>query len=57
MYEESENEGRNATDNPTMGDIIAARHNRRDLLKGALAVSAISATLGPAALAAGSRGA
>jgi uncharacterized protein len=55
MYEESEDAGRNATDNPTMGDIIAARHNRRDLLKGALAVTAISATLGPAALAAAPR--
>ena len=39
---------------PTMGDVIAARFHRRDLLKGALATTAITATLGPLALA-GSR--
>ena len=38
---------RNATDNPTMGDIIATRYSRRDLMKNALAVTAISATMGP----------
>jgi secreted PhoX family phosphatase len=37
-----------------MGDVIAARFQRRDLLKGALATTAITATLGPLALA-GSR--
>ena len=35
-----------------MGEIIAARFNRRDLLRGSLAVAAISATLGSRALAA-----
>jgi secreted PhoX family phosphatase len=50
--EEAENLGRNASTNPTMGEVIAARFHRRDLLKGALAVSAISATMGPLALAA-----
>ena len=32
-FEESENVGRNASANPTMGDIIATRYNRRDLLE------------------------
>ena len=44
-----------ASVNPTMGEVIAARYHRRDLLKGALAVTAISATMGPLALAAGTR--
>ena len=34
-----------------MGDVIAAGYHRRDLLKGALAVTAISTTMGPLALA------
>ena len=50
-FEESENVGRNASANPTMGDIIAARYNRRDLLKNTLAVTAITATVSPMALA------
>jgi secreted PhoX family phosphatase len=37
----------------TIGDVIAARFDRRDLLKGALGVAAIAATVGPLALAAG----
>ena len=40
--------GNNPTPNLTMGEVIAARFNRRDLLKGSLAVTAISATLGSA---------
>ena len=32
-FEESENVGRNGSDNPTMGDIIATRFYRRDLLR------------------------
>ncbi len=48
----SENVGRNPTDNPTIGDIIAARLDRRDILKGALGVAAIAATVSPLALAA-----
>ncbi|NNG05400.1 MAG: PhoX family phosphatase, partial [Inquilinus sp.] len=35
---------------PTIGDVINTRFGRRDVMRGALAVSAISATLGPAAL-------
>jgi secreted PhoX family phosphatase len=54
-YEESENIGRNPTDNPTIGDVIAARVGRRDILKGALGVAAIAATVSPLALAAASR--
>jgi len=49
--EEAENEGTNTSPNPTMGEIIATRYNRRDLLRGALAVTAISATVSPLALA------
>jgi secreted PhoX family phosphatase len=54
-YEESEDIGRNPTDNPTIGDVIAARLGRRDLLKGALGVAAIAATVSPLALATASR--
>ncbi len=48
-YEASEDIGRNPTGNPTIGDVIAARFDRRDLLKGALGVAAITATMGPLA--------
>jgi uncharacterized protein len=51
-YEESENVGRNPTDNPTIGDVIAARYDRRDILRGALGVAAIAATVSPLAIAA-----
>ena len=51
-YEESENVGRNPTDNPTIGDVIAERLGRRDILKGALGVAAMAATVSPLALAA-----
>ena len=40
----------NPTQNSTMGELISARFSRRGLLKGALAVSAISATVGTTAL-------
>ena len=49
-FEESENTGRNPTDNPTIGDVIAARFHRRDLLKGALGAAAIAATVSPSPL-------
>jgi secreted PhoX family phosphatase len=45
--EDSEDISTNLSDNPTMGDIIAERLSRRDLAKGALAVTAIAAA-GPA---------
>jgi uncharacterized protein len=50
-YEASEDVGRNPSENATLGDVIGARFNRRDLLKGALAATAISSTVGPIALA------
>ena len=49
--EEAENQASNPSPNPTMGEIIAARYSRRDLLRGGLAVTAISATVAPLALA------
>ena len=51
--EDSGDFGSNEAANPTMGEIIAARFNRRDLLRGSLAVAAISVTLGQRALAEG----
>ena len=51
--EASENVGRNCSDNPTLGDVIAIRFGRRDFLKGALGVTAIAATVSPLAFAAG----
>ncbi len=50
MLEHADGPPRNPSDNPTMGELIAQRFSRRGLLKGALAVSAISATVGTAAL-------
>jgi secreted PhoX family phosphatase len=50
--EDSGDVGVNSTSNLTMGEIIATRFNRRDLLRGSLAVAAISATVGTRALAA-----
>ncbi len=48
--EESENAGSNASSNSTLGEVIAARFHRRDLLKGTLAVTAMAATVSPLAL-------
>ncbi|HKH35044.1 MAG TPA: alkaline phosphatase PhoX, partial [Beijerinckiaceae bacterium] len=53
--EEAENEGSNPSANPAMGEIIAARYSRRDVLRGGLAVSAISTTVLPLALASAER--
>ncbi|HRD76178.1 MAG TPA: PhoX family phosphatase [Hyphomicrobiaceae bacterium] len=53
--EEAENKGSNDSPNPTMGDVIAARWTRRDLMHGLLAVSAITVTVSPLALASASR--
>jgi secreted PhoX family phosphatase len=50
--EESENAGSNPSMNPTMGEMIAERFNRRDLMRGILAVSAMAATVSPMAIAA-----
>lgn len=50
--EAAEDTGSNASPNPTLGEVVAARFHRRDLLRGALAVGAISAVVAPRALAA-----
>ena len=34
-FEQAEDAGRNVSANPTMGEVIAARYNRRDLMRGA----------------------
>jgi secreted PhoX family phosphatase len=49
----AEDHGRNRSAAPTIGDIIAARFNRRDIMKGALGFTAIAATVSPVAFAAG----
>jgi len=50
QLEENDGPGRNASENPTMGEIISSRFSRRGLLKGSMAVAAISATVSPMAL-------
>ncbi|MCJ2033354.1 PhoX family protein [Methylobacterium sp. J-068] len=51
--EDAEDAGSNASANPTFGDVVAARFDRRDLLRGLLGVGAIAAVVTPRALAAG----
>ncbi|NBC32955.1 MAG: DUF839 domain-containing protein, partial [Alphaproteobacteria bacterium] len=46
-YEASEDVGRNGSTAPTIGDVINARLGRRDMLRGALAVGAVTAFMGP----------
>lgn len=48
--EMSDGPGQNPTDTPTMGEVIAERFSRRGVLKGALATTAIAATVSPIAL-------
>ncbi|MFY8115278.1 MAG: PhoX family protein, partial [Rhabdaerophilum sp.] len=50
QFEESEDQGSNSSPNPTLGDVIAARYDRRDLMKGLLGCAAIAATVSPVAL-------
>jgi secreted PhoX family phosphatase len=50
QYEESEDVGSNTSANTTLGDVIAARFDRRDLIKGLLGCAAIAATVSPVAL-------
>ncbi|WP_082523946.1 PhoX family protein [Methylobacterium sp. Leaf399] len=52
--EDAEDIGTNLSPNPTFGDVVAARFDRRDLLRGLLGVGAIAAVVTPRALAAGS---
>ncbi|MTW16499.1 DUF839 domain-containing protein [Rhodoplanes serenus] len=42
-FEASDDLGRSPADRPTLGDVIAARFDRRDIVKGALGVAAIMA--------------
>lgn len=49
--EEAENIGSNLSANPTMGDVIAERLSRRDLVQGVIAASVIAATVAPMAIA------
>jgi uncharacterized protein len=48
--EESENFGRNPSRNPTLGDLIATRFGRRDVLKGSLGATVIASLIEPLAL-------
>ncbi|MFD1326519.1 PhoX family protein [Mycoplana ramosa] len=50
QLEDADGDGHNTSLNPTMGEIIGKRFSRRGFLQGSLAVSAIAATVGPAAL-------
>ena len=50
QYELAEDAGTNPTANPTMGEIIASRLSRRDIMRGALAVTAANAAIVPRAL-------
>jgi secreted PhoX family phosphatase len=50
LAELSQDTGVNPSANPTIGDVIASRFSRRDLVKGALGVAAIAATTGTIAL-------
>jgi uncharacterized protein len=45
LFEADEDTGVNDSTNPTMGDVIAERLSRRDIVKGALATAAIAAVL------------
>jgi len=56
-YEASEDTGRNPSTRPTIGDVIGARFGRRSMLRGSLAVTAMSAIGGAALLGSTSRGA
>ncbi|WP_027173674.1 PhoX family phosphatase [Methylobacterium sp. 10] len=51
--EDGEDAGTNTSGNATFGDVVAARFDRRDLLRGLLGVGAIAAVVTPRALAAG----
>lgn len=54
-FDMSEDTPANRSENPTLGDVIATRLSRRDLMRGALAVSVITSTVGPLAIAAAPR--
>ena len=56
-FEAAENIATNVSANPTLGDMIAERLSRRDLVQGMLAVSAISLAVSPTACLVGAAGA
>ena len=45
-YDASDDVPTNRSSEPTMGDVINTRYGRRDVMRGALAVSAVTATFG-----------
>ncbi len=47
QFEAAEDHGSSPAENPTLGDVIAARFDRRDLIKGLLGCAAIAATFPP----------
>lgn len=51
--QESDDIPRSRADNPTIGEVIAARFGRRDLMKGALAATAVATLWGPLGLVGG----
>jgi secreted PhoX family phosphatase len=51
-FEAAENEGSNPSRGPTLGDMVAARLSRRDLMQGLVAVSVATEALWPQALSA-----
>jgi secreted PhoX family phosphatase len=53
-FDQSEDASSNPSGNPTIGDVIASRLSRRDLIRGALAASVVSSTVTPLAIAAAS---
>jgi secreted PhoX family phosphatase len=56
-FDTGEDAPSNRSANPTMGDVIASRLSRRELMRGALAVSVMTSAVAPLALAAAPRAA
>ncbi len=50
-FDEGEDQPANASSNPTLGDVLAERLSRRDLIRGALAVAVATGTIAPLAVA------
>ncbi|MCH9806310.1 MAG: PhoX family phosphatase [Alphaproteobacteria bacterium] len=50
QFEEAEDEPTNSSGNPTFGDVVAERLSRRDLMRGALATTAVACAVSPAAM-------
>jgi len=54
-FDQSEDMSSNPSDSPTLGDVIALRLSRRDLVRGALAAGSVSSAISPMAIAAAPR--